>query len=463
MFRSPQRARARLGNNVLAGDGVASQAVTPQGSPSSPAPRPVIQHLPPRRVVWRGLATQNFPVPVTPYRGRPFVFRPPLPARARAGSNLAAAAGIASSSVTPQGSLGPPHPFVWRSPAPARGRLGNNLGCGDGLASSTVTPQGSIGPPHPFVARKGPQRASVGPRSRPHGGITSAAVTPQGAPSRPKPFIFRSPAPARARLGNNLQPGDGYASRISTPQGALSSPAPRPVLQHVPPHRAVWRGLAAANVIRQGIAGPPRPFIFRPPLRARARLGSSLQSGDGIASSTVTPSGFPQPTVPIVEFRPAASRVLWQGRAVSRAAAVTTAVQQPPAPVRRAVPGRALWRGFASRMVTPQGSPGPPRPFVWRSPLPARAGSGSAARPPPGTRPPWSPRWVTRSPAPRPVLQHVPPHRVLWRGYASTSITRQGAAGPPRPFVWRSPLPARARLGSRLLPAPVLRLRTSPR
>jgi hypothetical protein len=387
--RAPRRALA--GNNLQAGDGIASQVTTPLGSLTSPAPRPVIQHLAPRR--------------------------------ARVGNNLQCGDGIAVQlfplSVTP----GQQHSWVSRSPAPRRALAGNNLQAGDGIASQVSTPRGSLGPPRPFVARIPGRRAIVGNNLQPGDGVASAIVTPRGSATSPQPRpVIQHRLPRRAIVGNNIQVGDGIASGIVVPLGSPSSPAARPVIQHLAQRRALvgnnlqcGDGLASQVVTPRGATGPPRPFVTRI-TGHRAVLGPRSTAGAGAASGIVTPRG--------------------------------AATSPPPRPVivhvpqRRAVTGPAGRNagGVASQVVTPPGraSSPPPRPVIQH--LPSRrahvghgtagAGVASSISTPLGSRP---------FPAPRPVIQHLPPRRAIWRGPAPpvSAPGRLGKLGPPRPFVAR--------------------------
>ena len=471
VFRSPAPARARVGPQAnTCSSGVPSQSVTPQGSPSSPAPRPVIQHLPPHRAkvgpgtylatgrpgVRTPLGFQSQPAP------RPVIVHVP-PARARLGLRGQAAGGVPSAVSTPLGSPSQPapRPVIQHLP-PRRAWVGGSFGPYGGIGAPAA-PAAQAYRSKPFVFRSpAPARARLGTNLLCGDGYASPVSTPQGTPGPPRPFVFHSPPRARARLGNNLLPADGVASQISTPLGSPSSPPPRPVIQHLPAHRAVWRGNASRNITLQGVAGPPRPFVWRSPLRARARLGNNLGCGDGYPSSISTPQGAPSspPPRPVIQHLPP-RRAVWRGLASrivtpSGILAPPRKVQTFPPKTTRARIGRStVAGGIASSVVTP--------PFVTfattyqrtapqiKRPAPARAltgrggcGSGIASRivtPPLG---------APSNPAPRPVIQHLPPHRVVWRG---------NAVPPPvvtayqrKPFVFRSPLPARARLGNNLLP-----------
>ena len=73
---------------------------------------------------------------------------------------------------------------------------------------------------------------------------------------------------------------------------------PRPVISRVTPHRALWRGRATQNFPPAAVPARPKPFVFRSPAPARAQVGSSIASGDGVASQIVTPLGSPQPALP---------------------------------------------------------------------------------------------------------------------------------------------------------------------
>ena len=375
-------ARAVTGRGGNAG-GIASPVVTPSGAPSQPAPRPVIQHVPPHRALWRGLGSSNITRQGAPACPRPFVCRPPLPARGKSG-NRGALAGGYGGVTTPQGALSspaprpriqhlPPHRAVWR-----------------GLVSAIVTPSGVLAPPRkvqtfpPKVTRA---RIGSGTVS---GGVASTGITPPFVTftttyQRPAPYIKR-PAPARATIGRGGAAGGIASSNVTPPLGAPSNPPARPVLQHLPAHRAVWRGGAVPAPLVT--TSQPRPFIFRPPLPARARLGNNLTAGDGLNSTSITRQGIPAGPRPFI-FR-------------------------SPAPARARLGPHGTASGGAAGVTTPQGIAGPPKPFVWRSPLPARGKTG--------------------------------PHGTTGSGYANPAGTPLGSLGPPHPFVARKG-PQRALIG----------------
>ena len=452
------------------GGGLVSFVVTPLGSPPSPAPRPVIQHAPPRRAVWRGYASPaSIPLGILG-RPRPFVFRSPLPARARLGSSGMLAAGRTGVQ-TPLGSLQAPRKAQVAPPRTSRARAGASQVAGGHAVAVVTAPVTAYQRPAPQIRRPVPARAWTGrgiasqtvtplgypaapaprpviqhlpPRRAVWRGYASAVVTPLGTPSRPAPFVFRSPAPARTRLGSASRAAGGVASQTVTPLGYPAAPAPRPVIQHLPPHRGIGKGLASAVVTPLGTVGPPRPFVARKG-GFRAIAGHSPVAA-GLASQVSTPLGTVSPPRPLMFRRPVPARVLWRGLAVSPATTAVTAYQRPPVQVRRPARPRALWRGYASPVVTPLGSLGPPRPFVARSPLPPRPRGlwrGLAvALPPLGTTVAQRPAPYIKRPAPARAV--TGPRAMLAAGRTGVQ-TPLGSLGPPHPFVFRSPLPVRTR------------------
>ena len=335
-------------------------------------------------------------------------------------------------------------PFVFRSPAPARAHLGSNLQPGTGIASQLSPRSGR--------RNNGPGRRSVHHHRTAHYG---AATPPWPSRScgqshgRSSSAAPHQPAPG----SHNLQPGAGIASRRSPRPGRRSRPCQCPEFRPRP-QRAFWRGIAA----RVPAAAPLTAYQRPPPPPRSPAPHRALWHGH---TAPPTPLGAPQVTVPVVEFRPPPpQRVLWRGLAnlTSRTPPVTPVgfiqpalpfidFRPPPPPrgyfgphriigpepvpagpgtpgayqrtapqVKRPAPARA-WighggtaGGIASRIVTPLGKLGPPRPFVARSPLP-----------------------------PRP--------RGLWRGLASHVITPRGTLPPPRKVPQFPPKITRARIG----------------
>ena len=215
--------------------------------------------------------------------------------------------------------------------------------------------------PKPFIARNPvPQRGQAGPLARAAGAGRTGVQTSQGTAGPPRPFVFRSPAPARARVGPQANTcSSGVPSQSVTPQGSPSSPAPRPVIQHLPPHRAkVGPGTYLATG-RPGVRTPlgfqsqpaPRPVIVHVP-PARARLGLRGQAAGGVPSAVSTPLGSPS--------------------------------QPAPRPVIQHLPPRRAWVGGSFGPYGGIGAPAAPaaqayrsKPFVFRSPAPRGRGSAT--------------------------------------------------------------------------------------
>jgi hypothetical protein len=225
-------ARARTGPAGLPGSGIASQVVTPLGSP--PPTRP--------------------PQPVTPH----------VPGRAVVGPAGGCADGIASAVVTPLGSMPSPMPrplFPRRDPQ--RAALGPAGLPGDGIPSAVVTPLGTPGPGW----RAQPRRP--GPRRAVWHGNAGAQPVPAVPPVPRPPGQARSRPPRRAIWR-------GFASTVVTP---LGTPArrPGPQITSRPRSRAVWRG--GAGTAPAGVTAPPRCRPLPPrrgPQRATVRRGAGL-------------------------------------------------------------------------------------------------------------------------------------------------------------------------------------------
>jgi len=187
----------------------------------------------------------------------------------------------------------------------------------------------------------------------------------------------------------------------------------------------------------------------------------------GFASRAITflILGTPQPTLPVAEFRPPPPPRGYFGphRVIglfnpSPAAPVVTAYQRPAPQVKRPAPARAqagprgqIAAGIASAIVTPLGTLGPPRPFVFRSPLPPRPRGlwrGLAVKAPPPTAQPYQ--------RPAPYIKRPAPHRAQ---IGPRGVIAGGTAGPPLvpaaqpyqrpgPYIKRPP-PHRAQIGPR--------------
>lgn len=227
-----------------------------------------------------------------------------------------------------------------------------------------------------------------------------------------RPYVFRSPAPHRAVTGNSLACGDGVASRSVTPLGTPSFL--RPAIQRAAPRRALipggntstpGGGIASRVSTPLGAVGPRLPLEARSPAPRRALTR-------GLASPVSTPRGAAGPKLPPQARRPAPSRARWGGVTGPANAVPPAATPARPAPVRPAAPRRVLWRGLASQAVTPRGALGPPKPFVARKPsVRAVTGHGGVAG---GVRGPVNPpAGSPSSPAPRPVIQHLPQRRAV--------------------------------------------------
>src|ERR1039458_3875695 len=132
--------RAQAGPLARApGAGIASRVSTPPGSPSFPAPRPVITHLPPRRGIGRGLA---------------------------------------STALTPLGVVAPPRKVPLFPPRNTRARIGRGTVAG-GIQAGANLPAGVAAYERtlPYIKRPAPARAIVGP-----GGIAGGVRGPVNPP-----------------------------------------------------------------------------------------------------------------------------------------------------------------------------------------------------------------------------------------------------------------------------------------
>lgn len=467
-------ARARLGNNLACGDGVAAPVSTPPGSPSHP--KPYVWRSPaPRRAITgnngqcgdgiAALVNQPPPALGVPQPTAPLLeFRPAL-SRGRWGGvtgpgNAATAAvsaarpqaarspaprralwhGLASQTVTPLGTASRPKPFVFRGPPPHRAIAGNNGQCGDGSIGLVNPPAGTIPP-----ARKVPLfpprifRARIG-RGTVSGGITAGPNLPPGAGAYQRtPPVIKRPALSRALTGHGGVAG-GVRGLVNQPLSSALGQQHAWVARSPVPRRAIagsnllcGDGIASAVSTPLGLASRPKPFIFRSPTPHRGLLGNNLACGDGIASGIITPlSSAPSPPPrPVIQHLP------------PRRARVGNNVQ--------------CGDGIASTVSTPPGVIAPPRlllPWVSHPHTRALTGHGTVAggiaglvNPPLGT-----------PNVPRPVIAHVPPRRALvpgsnagtpGGGIGSRAVTPLGSVGPPHPFVARKG-PHRAQAGNNL-------------
>jgi len=456
-----------------------------QGPPPAPPAAVTIQsaaprfRLRPKTRAWVGPSggpgdgfAAPFPaaqVVVTAYQRPSPQVRRPVPQRGQVGPLArAVGAGVASQIVTPLGTPSQAKPFVFRSPARARARVGPQASsCAAGIPSKVVTPLGYPSQParRPVIVHLPPHRAKVGPGTYLAAGVASQITTPLGFRQQPPPRpVFVHVPPARARLGRRGQAAGGVASTAITP--AVQVPAPQVALPALefrpPPHRVLWRRVIGLvnlppPVIPVTAGRRPAPQVKRP-APARAWVGRGGNSG-GVASQVVTPLGSAQPTLPVVEFRPPPPRrVLWRGAAVPAAAPPVIPVpayQKRGPQVRRPGPARAIWRGLASQVITPVpqfGAPPPTIPVVeFRPPPPPRGYFGPHRVIGPANLPP-PPAVVTayQRPAPQvkrpsPARAQIGPRGQVAAGVASRVVTPLGSTGPPRPFVFRSPLPPRPR------------------
>jgi hypothetical protein len=300
--------------------------------------------------------------------------------------------------------------------APLRARLGRLGLCAAGIASTIVTPLGTQQPHKPPVpvTRPAPHRAHAGPLGACGAGTAGpqpSAVLVTTAYQRPSPQISRR-LPQRAIWR-------GLASQVVTPRGSPASPLPRPVIQHLPPERArtgpagrPWGGTASAVVTPLGSLQAPRRAVIAPPRNARARLGPASGCGDGnIGPSATVPAAaqaYQRPGPQVRRPVPARARL---GPAGSTGDGVTgpanaqpaAAVSPPrlPPQTRRPAPARAQWRGNASQIITPLGTP-PRRPGPQITSRPRtralwRGISGTIA-PPVTALPKWRPLPSRRKP-----------------------------------------------------------------
>ena len=199
------------------------------------------------------------------------MFRAPLPARGTAGNRGALAAGSrprhhparlpVQPRPTPANPAPPAAPFVWR-----------------GLASAIVTPSGILAPPRkvqmfpPKVTRA---RIGAGTVA---GGVASPLASPRRSSRSPPPT---SGPPRTSNARPQRAPPSAVAARhrhrspnVTPPLGAPSNPPARPVLQHLPAHRAVWRGLPSRRR-----SSPPT---------SGARSSSARRSPRGPGSATTS-------------------------------------------------------------------------------------------------------------------------------------------------------------------------------
>jgi hypothetical protein len=282
----------------------------------------------------------------------------------------------------------------------SRARLGPQGLCAAGLAAAAAVTVQAATParqPPPVPHSPPPARAHVGSAGRNAGGIASAIVTPLGSPARPRPFVFRSPAPARARWHGNAGPA---------PAAVTAYQRPPPLIPRRRPGRALWRGYGSRTVTPLGTSGPA--WRAQPRRAAPARAVWHGNAGPA-AVAPAAPQAYQHP--PGQARRPAPRRGQWHGNAGPAGAAPSaSAVPRPlPQPHGRP-PRRAVWRGGASQVVTPPGTPAArPAPKITSRPR-ARVlwHGGSGAQPAAA---------VTAAQAPRRVPQpsRRKPARAVWR------------------------------------------------
>jgi hypothetical protein len=328
--------------------------------------------------------------------------------------------------------------------------------------AAAIAPSVTPAPTPPRFRPRPKRRAAVGGTSLCGGGL--AVPPPPVIPVtayQSRPFVARNPAPARARCGPRAAAAAGIPAPVP-PLGQPSRPAPRPVIQHLPPHRAkvgpgtyLAAGIAALINLPAPLAGQPQsaaPFIqYRPPPPPRAHVGPRGLAAGGVASAAPALGSPSRPGPrPVIQHLPP-RRAVWYGRAVPPPSLGSLPSPAPRPVIRRLPPRRALWRGLAAQnypAVSLGAVPPAVAPAVARNPIPARARLGSHAASASGRAVPAPPLGVPPSPAPRPVIQHLPPRRrVLWRGLAASPPVTLGTPARPRPFVARNPAPARAHLG----------------
>jgi len=308
-----------------------------------------------------------------------------------------------------------------RRPGPARAKLGPAGAVGAGTAGLYNLPL--LGPPQvtvPVVPGRLPAPLT---RVVWHGAGYPAQPPVVTAYQRPAPAI-RRPAPARGLWHGVAAP--------AVPLGTLPvlhRPLP-PQAQRPAPARAVWHGAAApAPPVLPGTPGAYQrtPPQIRRPAPARATLGPRGTCAAGYTAPPVPLGALPParkvPQYPPKHTRATTGHTTTAGGTTGPAPIPLATTYQRPAPqIRRPGPYRAVTgpRSTAAAgrggVLTQFGALGPPKPFVWRSPLHASARIG-----PRGTA-------GAGIPVPHPPL---------------------GALGPPKPFIWRSPLPARGRCGPR--------------
>src|SRR5262249_14048797 len=153
----------------------------------------------------------------------------------------------------------------------------------------------------------------------------------------------------RARMGalGACAAGILAATTLSPQPSAVPPSRPQPAIQHLAPHRALWRARAAPPAASYLTAKlPPTAVSPRPPHRG---TGKGTRAGTTLSPQPPIVSPLPQP-VPI--RRPGPHRVLWRGAAGPPPAAAAAAAAPVPAwrPQPRApVPHRATGKGILAK------------------------------------------------------------------------------------------------------------------
>jgi len=379
-----------------------------------------------------------------------------------------------------QAGLAPAPPAAAAVPAPEqrpaitsrprlRARLGPSGGSGGGIASPVVTPRGTPARPVPLVARgRLASRARCGPGGSCGAGLVPAAVTTAAVvQAQRRPVQFRPVPPGRAVTGPRRAAG-GIASAVVTPLGSPPSPAQRPVIRHPLPRRAVTgprqvaAGIASAVVTPLGTPGPQ----WRPQPRRPGPDRAAWHGAAGLAATVTVGATAYQRPVPRIQ-RPGPSRaVAGRGRCgggqpggANAALVVTPPAARPLPPSRVRPPRRGLWRGNASQVVTPLGTPvRRPGPVITGRPPRRASWRGNEGPPSPVVTPP--PRCRPLAPRRRPqraalrrgigLANLVPPPftvGALTAATASAALTASGATAPLTVTTASAALTATTRTG----------------
>jgi hypothetical protein len=443
--------------------------------------------------VWRGLASQTVTPRGTPARPRPFVFRSPAPGRARLGRAAQPGAGVASAVLTPLGQPSRPRPFVFRSPPPRRARPGSSGLAGAGIAAPafpvlvntfeggtngvTVSPGnsgGASGAAFDSVTIGGGATLAFDSTRAAHGALSLQVATVASATSYVQWSASmgpQSPAWFRAYLYLTANPAANHRAVTFLQGGTLCG-----YVQVLTTGRLQFVNAAGSAIFTTTAAVPLgqwfriEGFLTGDATAGQVELKLFASQADGVTPDETDTSSAAQNTAgrpDTVRYGVAAAVAnagpFWMDDLglsatgyLGPSGAATLGTPGPlfrPQP-RSPAPRRGLWRGLASRIVTPLGTPTARRPVFIAGGRRTRAtiGHGQVAggvAGPPAVAPPAPQAYQHPLPLPR----RPAPRRAIWHGNAGPQpaaapavirLPRQPRSAPPRRALWRG-------LGSRIV------------